>query len=52
MATADIKIRIKNAWWVWPYIRLYGLKCRITGEEPDIEWMVATISRGWTLVIE
>lgn len=52
MAIADIKIRIKKAWWVTPYIRLYRLKCHITGQEPDIEWMLATIARGWTLVVE
>ena len=47
MAKTNITVSIKRAWWVMPYI--YGLQLfsELTGMEPDLGKVGATVMRGF-----
>jgi len=37
MATINMTVSIKFAWWVMPYLRMHALFCRVTGKKPDLD---------------
>lgn len=51
MALIDMKVTIKRAWWVFPYLKLLGGIYRCTGFYPHAEHIVAVLKRGMTLEI-
>lgn len=50
MAQITMSLTIKRAWWVMPYVYGVRLFSEITGMDPDLEKVHATVLRGFTVV--
>jgi len=47
-----MKVYVKRAWWVIPYLNAVVLFAEVMGLEPDLEKVSATITRGFKVVTE
>lgn len=52
MARVEMKITIRRAWWVMPYLQVVSWFSDLTGFEPDIDKVAGTVLRGFTWSIE
>lgn len=41
-----IRIKVKLAWWVRPYLKTLSFLCELHDCEPDMEKVMKTITRG------
>lgn len=46
MATANITVRTKPAWWLTPYLRTVALACWLLRTEPNMERVGYWIGKG------
>ena len=51
MAASEVKVAIKLAWWLSPYLKLLGGIYRCTGYYPHAQHVVAIWKRGIKLEI-
>ncbi|MEN5029103.1 hypothetical protein [Pseudomonas sp. Ps21-P2] len=51
MASISIKVSIKRAWWVMPYLNLLGAIYLATGYYPKAKHVIGIWKRGMKLVI-
>lgn len=51
MAVSEMKVDIKLAWWLIPYLKMLGGMYRCTGYYPHAEHVVAVWKRGVKLEI-
>lgn len=47
-----MKMYVKRAWWVIPYLNAVVLFAEVMGLEPDFVKVSATITRGFKVVLE
>lgn len=52
MAATEMKVSIKRAWWVLPYLKLLGGIYLATGFYPKASHIVAIWKRGMRLEID
>jgi len=52
MARVEMKITMKRACWVMPYLQAVIWFSDLTGLEPDIEKVAGTVLRGFTWSID
>jgi hypothetical protein len=46
MANAELKIEVKIAWWVRPYLYFVKIRSRIQRKMPDFDKVEAVLRRG------
>ncbi len=52
MARMNMHLSIKRSWWVMPYVHGVRLFSELTGMEPDMERVSATVMRGFKVAIK
>lgn len=52
MAEHRITVRVRFAWWLWPYLRSVALFAWMTGLEPDFDKVERMIRRAMRTHIE
>lgn len=52
MASSEMKITVRRAWWVTPYLQAVMWFSDLTGLEPDIDKVAGTVLRGFTWSID
>ena len=46
MKVSELKVSIKLAWWLHPYISCLVVACWLTGKEPDMSKVQYWLKRG------
>jgi len=49
---AQIKLSVRFAWWLKPYLRVLAFCCVLAGTVPDQEKLEAKIKRAMRVVVE
>ncbi|MGT2433520.1 hypothetical protein ACU4HD_40790 [Cupriavidus basilensis] len=49
---ARIKLSVRYAWWLKPYLRVLAFCCVVAGTQPDQEKLEAKIRRAIRVVVE
>ena len=48
----EVKISVRMAWWLKPYLRLLAFCCVLAGTQPDQAKLEAKIRRAMRVVVE
>jgi hypothetical protein len=51
MARVEMKITVKRAWWVLPYLYTVVWFSEVTGLLPDLDRLVAFAQRGYSVEV-
>jgi hypothetical protein len=44
--TVTVHLRIRYAWWLWPYLRILAALAELLDREPDLDKVDRMIARG------